>query len=201
MTGRGEASAAPDVAFFDVGVEADASSVARARTAAAKAAEQVIGALKRHGVEAKDMQTSSLTISPRYDQAAGRERIVGYTVTTSVNVKARNLDTLGRLIDEATAAGGNATRVNGIRFGFDDPARLRDDARKQAVADARRRAEELARLSGLRLGGPVTIEEVAVNEATLPTMPLEGADVARMPIERGTGSVAVEVRVRWGITG
>jgi uncharacterized protein YggE len=189
------------VAFFDVGVEVAAPSVDAARTGAAKAAERVIGALKKGGVDAKDIQTASLSISPRYEHAAGRERIAGYTVTTSVTVKARNLDALGRLVDEATDAGGNATRVNGIRFGFDDPARLRDDARQRAVTDARRRAEELARLSGVKLGGPITIEEVAVNQALPTTVTLESADVARMPIERGTGSVAVEVRVRWGIQG
>jgi uncharacterized protein YggE len=144
VTGRGEAQAAPDVAFFDVGVELDAPTVGAARTGAAKSAERIIASLKKNGVAAKDIQTSSLSIQPRYDHAAGRDRITGYSVTTSVTVKARNLDLIGSLIDDAIAAGGNATRVNGIRFGFDDPARLRDDARQRAVADARRRAEELA---------------------------------------------------------
>ena len=199
VTGRGEAMAAPDVAFFDVGVEVDALSVAAARTGAAKAADCVISALKKHGVDAKDIQTSSLSVSPRYDQVGGRDRITGYSVTTSVTVKARNLDQIGSLIDEAVEAGGNATRVNGIRFGFDDPSKLRDDARQRAVADARRRAEELARLSGIKLGGPITVEELASNQTPAPTVTLESADVARMPIERGTGSVSVEVRVRWAI--
>lgn len=199
VTGRGEASAAPDIAFFDVGVDFDAPSVGAARNGAAKAAERVVGALKKNGVEAKDLQTSSLSISPRYDHTGGRERIVGYTVSTSVTVKAKNLDALGKLVDEATDAGGNATRVSGIRFGFDDPTRLRDGARERAVADARRRADELARLSGIKLGKPITIEEIQVSQSAPPTVTLEGADATRMPIERGTGSVAVEVRVRWGI--
>jgi uncharacterized protein YggE len=199
VTGRGEAMAAPDVAFFDVGVEVDAPSVGAARTGAAKSAERVISALKKHGVDSKDIQTASLSVSPRYDHVGGRERITGYSVTTSVTVKARNLDQIGSLIDEAVEAGGNATRVNGIRFGFDDPSKLRDDARQRAVADARRRAEELARLSGIKLGGPITVEELASNQTPAPTLALESADVARMPIERGTGSVSVEVRVRWAI--
>ena len=109
------------------------------------------------------------------------------------------LKTSVRRFDEAVEAGGNATRVNGIRFGFDDPSKLRDDARQRAVADARRRAEELARLSGIKLGGPITVEELASNQTPAPTLALESADVARMPIERGTGSVSVEVRVRWAI--
>ncbi|MCC6902089.1 MAG: SIMPL domain-containing protein [Polyangiaceae bacterium] len=201
VTGRGEAQAAPDVAFFDVGVEVDAPTVGAARTSAAKSAERVIAALKKNGVAAKDIQTASLSIQPRYDHVAGRDKITGYGVTTSVTVKARNLDQIGSLIDDAIAAGGNATRVNGIRFGFDDPSRLRDDARQRAVADARRRAEELARLSGVKLAGPITVEELAQREAMPTTVTLESADVARMPIERGTGSVAVEVRVRWAIQG
>lgn len=201
VTGRGEAMAPPDVAFFDVGVDVAATSVSAARADAARSAERVITALKKNGVDSKDIQTASLSVSPRYDHVGGRDRITGYSVSTSVTVKARNLDGIGSLIDEAINAGGNATRVNGIRFGFDDPSKLRDDARQRAVADARRRAEELARLSGIKLGGPITVEELAANQSSPPTVMLESADVARMPIERGTGSVSVEVRVRWAIQG
>lgn len=201
VTGRGEAKAAPDVAFFDVGVEIDAPSVAAARNGAAKAADGVIAALKSGGVDARDIQTSSLSVMPRHEYAGGKDRIAGYTVSTSVTVKVRDLDKLGKLIDDATLAGGNASRVQGIRFGFDEPDKLRDSARERAVADARRRAAELARLSGVTLLGPITVEEIQASTFLPPTVMLEGAtqDAARMPVERGTGSLALEVRVRWAI--
>lgn len=203
VTGRGEAKAAPDVAYFEIGVDLDAPSVAQARSAAAKAADSVITSLKKNGVEPRDIQTSSLSVAPRYEYSGGKDRITGYGVSARLTVKARDLDRVGKLIDDATLAGGNATRVEGIRFDFDDPAKLRDAAREQAVGDARRKAGELARLAGVSLAGPVLVEEIQTSASLPPTVTLEasGSDLARTPIERGTGSLAVEVRVRWAIKG
>jgi uncharacterized protein YggE len=201
VVGRGETTAPPDTGFFDVGVEVDAPSVALARDGAAKAADRVIGALARGGVDKKDIQTNALSVMPRMDYTGQRERIVGYSVHTSVMVKVRKLDNIGKLVDDSLAAGGNAARISGVRFGFEDPTALRDKAREQAVADARRKAEQLARLSGVTLTGPISVEETQFHATPPPMVTLEGADATRMPIERGTGLVAVDVKVRWGIKG
>ncbi len=197
VLGRGETSKATDTGYFDVGVEVSANTVAKARQGAAEGAARVISALENAGIDKKDLQTSSLAVGPNYSPDG---RVTGYTVSTSVSVKVRKLDDMGRLIDSATAAGGNATRINGIRFGIEDAEGLRAHARERAVRDARSRAEELARLAGVKLGAPIAIEEVNSQSSFPVTMPTEeGADFTRMPVERGTGTIAVEVRVRWAI--
>jgi uncharacterized protein YggE len=200
VQGRGESTASTDTGYFDVGVEVTAPSVATARQRAAAGAARVIAALEKNGVAKKDIQTSAVNVNPTYGQMDGR--ITGYSVFTSVNVVVRNLDSMGKLIDDATLAGGDAARVNGIRFGIENSEGLRAQAREKAVADAKKRAEQLAQLSGVKLGAPLAIEEVAVNNFMPMPMGGEAADAtARMPIERGSGTIAVEVKVRWSIQG
>ena len=69
-SGRGRATAAPDLASLNLGVEAFASTVSEARTAAATAMTAVMAAVKEDGVEEKDIQTGRFNIHPRY---TGRE--------------------------------------------------------------------------------------------------------------------------------
>lgn len=199
VQGHGETTASTDTGYFDVGVEVTAESVATARQRAATGANRVIAALEKGGVAKKDLQTSALNVNPTYGQNG---RITGYSVFTSVNVIVRNLDDMGKLIDDATLAGGDAARVNGIRFGIENSDALKTQAREKAVSDARKRAEELAKLAGVKLGAPLSIEEVAVNGVMpMPLGTAEAADTARMPIERGSGTISVEVKVRWSIQG
>lgn len=200
VQGHGETTAITDTGYFDVGVEVAAASVATARQRAAQAATRVIASLEKNGVEKKDLQTAGLNINPTYGPDA---HITGYSVSTSVNVTVRNLDAMGKLIDDATLAGGDSSRVGSVRFGIENSDGLKTKAREKAVEDARKRAEELAKLSGVKLGPPLTIEEIAVmNNMPVPyAMAEAAADTTRMPIERGSGTIAIEVRVRWSIQG
>lgn len=199
VQGHGETRASTDTGYFDVGVEVAAQSVAAARQRAAAGANRVIASLEKGGVAKKDLQTSSLSVNPTY---ANDGHITGYSVSTSVSVTVRKLDDMGKLIDDATLAGGDAARVNGVRFGIENAEELKTQAREKAVQDARKRAEELAKLAGVKLGAPLAIEEIAVSgNMPVPMGTAEGADIARMPIERGTGTISVEVKVRWSIQG
>lgn len=69
-TGRGSASAPPDLADLSLGVEAFAGSVKAARTAAAEAMTAMLAALKANGVAEKDIRTDYFDIRPQY---TGRE--------------------------------------------------------------------------------------------------------------------------------
>lgn len=202
--GRGEVVATPDTGFIDVGIETHGPSIAAARGSGAKAMNAVIDAVVENGVARADIQTSQLSLSPRYDyepKGGAEPRINGYTMTTSVSVKVRDLDKLSKIVDDAASAGGNASRVSGIRFTIDNPSALRDRAREAAVADARRKAEQLAKVSGGKLGALVGIEEVSVS-APVPMMMLEAAnDAVKTPIERGSATVSIEVKARWAIAG
>ncbi|MGI8422525.1 MAG: SIMPL domain-containing protein [Chloroflexota bacterium] len=204
VAGIGEVQAPPDTGFFSAGVEVTGPTVAEARNRAAAAADAVVSSLQKNGVDKKDIQTNNFSINPQYDfrNAANPQRIIGYTVTNNVEVKVRKLDDFSKLIDEAARAGGDDVRVAGIRFGIENTTRLLEQAREAAMKDARTKAEELAKLGGVRLGAPMSITEVAGNNPP-PIFSERSAagfqpDIAT-PIEPGAGKVTVNVSVRWAI--
>ena len=90
--------------------------------------DAIVAALKAQGVEDRDIQTRFFNISPRYEYQEvleegfrrGKQVLVGYVVNNSASVKIRDLDSVGRVIDEVADAGGDVTRINGISFTVDD---------------------------------------------------------------------------------
>lgn len=202
VTGRGEVEAPPDTGYITLGVQVTAGTVAEAREQAATAAAAVIAAVKDAGVAAADIQTGNLAIQPEYDYPSREPpRLTGYQVTNTVSVRVRQLDRFATVIDEAAAAGGDAVIVHSLRFDYDDPARLADEARELAMADARRKAEQLARLAGVSLAAPIAITE---GTGAGPVGRFDEAAFTRQagastPIEIGTGRVTVDIAVRWSI--
>jgi uncharacterized protein YggE len=168
VTGTGRVSAAPDVAEINLGVVTQAQTARDALRANNEAMARLIGLLKERGVAAKDIQTTNINVHPQYSQppqpVPGRgqgegfaPKIVGYNVNNTVQVTARNLEKLGELLDAVVQAGAN--QMNGISFRIDKPDQLLDQARKSAVADARRKAQMIADEAGVVLGRPVSITE------------------------------------------
>ncbi len=203
VTGVGEVVVTPDVGFFEVGVQATAASVATAREAAARGADAVISSLKKNGVDAKDIRTAGFNIQPQYGSPTrdGEPRIIGYQVFNTVSVKVRKLDNFSKIIDDATDAGGDLTRVSGVRFGLEDDQKAVAEARNLAVEDARKKAEQLAKATGTKLGDPLSITEFSGGQPELLAADSFAPKVAgaATPIETGTGKVVVNVQVRWAI--
>ncbi len=205
VSGRGEVDTPPDIGFLTLGVQSTATTVAEARENAATSIAAVIAAIKADGVVAKDIQTTGLSIQPNYDynKTPNTPEIVSYTVTNTVSTKVRNLDTLSAVIDNAIAAGGDDTRLQGIQFGVDDQAAAKEGARAEAMADAKAKAEQLASLGGVTLGPPVTIAEVVAapnyGYQLLGGIAYQDAALASTPIETGTNLVSVEVTVRYSV--
>ena len=167
VTGSGTVAIVPDVALLTLGVETMADSVAEARGEAAAALTAIVDALRAKGIEERDIQTSYLNISPEYtyqeivrDGARLNERVlVGYRVNNNVVVKVRDLDAVGEIVDEAAEAGGDATRVDHLRFSAEDTAEARRLARERAVMDAMEKADQLALHAGESRGRLVNISE------------------------------------------
>ncbi len=203
VQGHGEVETVPDVAVVLIGVEMQAASVGAARDGAAEAAQRVMEALTGAGVAPSDVQTTGLDISPQYEYPPNQSPLlIGYRVNNSVTVKIRRIDQASRIIDGAIRAGGNTVRLHGIHFEIGDPAKARAAAREKAVAEAKAKAEQLAELSGVSLGAPITVEEVAFSAPVVPypKAMAEARDMAT-PISPGQTSVSVDVRVRWTIDG
>lgn len=204
VQGVGRVEAPPDTGFIDLGVVVEAATVSEARESAATAAAAVIASVRTNGVEDRDIKTANLAIEPRYDYSNNAApRITGYAVTNTVTVKVRNIDSFSEVIDAATAAGGNAVRVNSIRFDIEDNAALLERAREAAMADAKAKAEQLADLGDVRLLVPVSIVEVSepVPAAKFEAASMRYAADSATPIQPGTGTVEARISVRWSIEG
>ena len=200
VTGSGSVFGEPDVAVVTLGVEAEAQSVGEARTQAAESMNAMLQALKDGGVDEEDLQTTRFSVEPRYDYSNNKATLIGFTVSNIVTAKIREIDNTGDLIDAAITAGGDRARVDYLQFTIDDPSALEDEAREEAMAEAKRKADTLARAGGVKLGAPRSISE---GGGPTPIF-FEGRDFAAAeqagtPIEVGELEVRVDVSVVYGL--
>lgn len=199
VTGEGEVAVAPDMAILNLSVLREGETARAALTANSEAMKQVLAALKEAGVAERDLQTSGLSIQPRFAQP-GKERniepkITGYSVSNGLTVRVRKLTDAGAILDKAVTLGVN--QGGGIVFVKDDLKPTLTEARKLAVADAVARAKTLAEAADIKLGRILTIEE----QSNLPRpMPFGGpmrmaASDASVPLAAGENSYRTQVNV------
>lgn len=202
VQGEGVVSAPPDTAILQIGADVQAATVADARSQAAGAASAIIAAAKADGVADADVQTAQFSIQPQYNNQNGHQTLTGYTVENLVQIKVRALDSVGKIIDGAVAAGGNATVVRGITFTIDDTTALAQQARQLAVKDAKAKADEYAAATGVSVGRPIAITEQSAPppRAFAPTASLAApAAPAPTPVAPGTLDVRVTVTIAYAI--
>jgi uncharacterized protein YggE len=164
VSGEGEVTVTPDIATLYLGIEAKADSVAEAQSQAQEAMEAVMDALEDNGVDEDDIQTQYFSIDQdtRWDSDDDDYIVLGYEVTNTVEVKVRDIDNVGVIIDAVAETGGDLTRINYITFSVDDPSEYYEEVREEAMADAKAKAEQLASLAGVELGAPTYISEGSV---------------------------------------
>ena len=197
-TGSAQVEAVPDLATVTAGVETQGASAAAALGANSEAMAAVLEALDGAKVERKDVQTSQLTINPVYDNPddGSPSKVIAYQASNMVTVKVREVASLGSIVDAVTAAGAN--RLYGIGFDVADPKPALDEARKQAVADAQRKAELFATAAGVRLGALLSLSEGGNGGGPVPVF--ARADMAKAaPVEAGTVSVSADVSLVYAI--
>jgi uncharacterized protein len=201
VTGSGTVSGAPDTLMLDLAVSVLARSVGEATGQAANAASAVIAALGASGVDSDDVQTTNYSIHPEFDYSRNVQRLIGYRVSNTVAVSVRDIAGAGAVIDAATAAGGDAVVVNGVRFDIEDDTSLLRQARAAAWNDALAKASQLAELAGVGLGRAVSITESA-GWTPSPILPRRAAldmAVESTPIQGGQQQVSVNIDVAFAI--
>jgi uncharacterized protein YggE len=201
VTGAGEASKTPDMAFLTLGVESDGATASEALRKNSAQMEATIKTLRDAGVDKKDIQTSNLSVGARYDYSREGQapRLIGYQATNTVSVKLRNLEKAGGVIDKAVASGSN--RLDSISFGFADPKPLLNEARKAAVADARERANLYAEAAGVNLGDVLQISD-SFTHSPGPIPIATRADFAKaeaVPIAAGEQAISASVTIIYAI--
>ncbi len=199
VNGQGKVAVVPDVAQITLGIQAQEPTVADAQREATAAMNRVVSALTGNAVASKDIQTQrfSIQVVTRYDDKTQREVVIGYLVTNVVTAKIRALDQTGAIIDAVAMAGGDLTRIEGIAFSIDDPTTYYAQSREKAMTDAKAKAEQIARLSGVTLGKPTLISE----SVTLPSpVPIKAGTPGQTPISPGEISVIATVQVVYAIS-
>jgi uncharacterized protein YggE len=158
VTGEATVAVAPDTAVIRIGVTSQGMTARDASEANAKQMTGVLAAIKDNGIADRDVQTSRLSLQPQYDpNKSGTARLLGFQVTNQVTIKIRDIDKLPAILDRAIAAGAN--EMSGIEFIVSEQSKLLDQARNDAIADARRKAELYAHAAGVKVGHVVTISE------------------------------------------
>ena len=175
VQGEGRASVAPDLATVSLGVTTQAPTAAQAMSDNATRQTAIIEALRAQGLAPADLQTQGLSLSPLQDYSREGQPpvITGYQAQNIVTARVRDLTRLGPMLDAMVAAG--ATDVQGISFSREDAAETEDRARTEAVAEARRRAEVIARAAGMELGPLVSLTDTSMTQGP----PADGHDGAR----------------------
>ena len=157
VTGEGKATAVPDVAVVNAGVQAQGASVAQVQETINAKTNAILAAVKKLGVSDQDIQTANYSVSPTYDFQSPSQRITGYTANSTITIKVRKTEQANAVIDEATAAGAN--QIGGVSFDVSDKTKAENEAREKAVAEAKRKAETAARAAGFTLGRVINYSE------------------------------------------
>ena len=199
VNGQGKVAVSPDIAVITLGVQAQEATVAVAQAQATEAMTRVVAALTGNGVADRDVQTQrfSVQVVTRYDQTNQRDEIIGYQVTNVVTARIRALDTTGVIIDAAAVAGGDLTRIEALTFSIEDPTIYQTQARQAALLDAKTKADQMADLSGVKLGSPVFISESVSQPSAIP---IKSGSSGGTPISPGELNITVTVQVVYEIS-
>jgi uncharacterized protein len=203
VVSQGIVLAQPTTAHITIGVEITDTSLSNAQSQAAQRMDAVVAKLKVDGIADTDIRTVSYAVKPQYDNAPNQNPTLrGFQVQNLVDVKSTNVPGLGQLIDDAVAAG--ATHIYGVSFqSEDDMDALKSQARDQAMQNARAKAEQLARASGVSLGKPMLVEESDTSGVTPQRAQVSAAPAAAAapttPIQPGELQVSTSVHVVWAI--
>ena len=196
VNATGEVTRVPDLAIISAGVQTLRPTATAAIEENAARMERVRAALKRAGIEDRDIQTSSISLNPEYQYDQNRPpRLTGYRATNTVNVKFRDLKRTGAILDALVAEGAN--QINGPNLTIDKPEAALDEARTKAIANGRARADLYARALGMRVVRLVSVSEGGGYNMP-PPMPMvammaERSADASSKIDPGTQQLQVNV--------
>ncbi len=199
VTGEGKVSATPDIALVTVGIQSTGSTVKAAQDQINSTINKVSEAIKKLGVDPKDIKTTNYNVNPSYDFTQG-QKITGYLANTNLQIKVRVLDKANSVIDTATANGAN--QIGGINFDIDDKTKLENEARQKAVDSAKKKASDASKIAGFKLGRIINYSE---NSEGISPMPFRAMSIDKAigdtstEIEPGSNEISVTVTLSYEI--
>jgi uncharacterized protein YggE len=165
-TGSGTVSATPDQAKMSFGVTRTSSTAKKALDATSKTGGRITAALRRGGVDKKDIQTQHVSLHPQTRYRRGKAIIIGYRASVTVKAKVRDISKLGDVVDAANDAG--ADEINGPTFSISENAPYRSQAAEEAVTNARKTAEAMAKAAGVSVGRALSITDGTISAPSGP---------------------------------
>lgn len=196
VTGQGRSEAAPDMATITLGVVTERPEAADAMRANSEQVADMLVLLAKEGIDARDMQTSNLSLHPRYLHRNNEvPQITGFVANNTVSIRVRELDNLGGILDRVLTSGVN--QLHGLSFGFADPQAQQDAARRAAMTEARRKADLYAEAAGVVAMRVISITETGA-ALPHPVMMMEAQAMSRaadVPIAQGEVTTQAQVTV------
>tara|TARA_R110000868_G_scaffold350521_1_gene611771 strand:+ start:570 stop:1343 length:774 start_codon:yes stop_codon:yes gene_type:complete len=199
ISGTGDVSARPDIAYLDSGVVSEGKTAAAALAENTKAMNAIFAGLDAMKIAKDDIRTSQFSVNPLYtnppvrpDNTQDAPTIRGYQVTNQVTVTVRKLDSLGAVLDKLVSLGSN--RLDSIRFEIENPEPMLDKAREAAVLDALRKAKLYAKASGVALGAITSISESnSYQQPMFMKAEMAMRDSGNVPVAAGTQRISASV--------
>jgi hypothetical protein len=211
VSGDGESYVKPDLATFSFTITQNAKAVGDAQSAATGKINTTIEVLKQAGVAEKDIKTIGYDVYPKFDYQQvpcvsgycpqANQKIVGYEVSQSVEVKVRDLTKAGDLL---TLVGQNSpSNISGLTFTVDNPDDINRQARELAITKAKAKAEQLANDLGVRLVRIVSYSESGNNPIYYAKASVGGgvmaADAVAPSIPTGENKITSNVNIVYEI--
>ena len=210
VIGEGKVDAVPDSATVRLGVLAKAATKEEAMTALNTNINEVIGVIKALGVEDKDIKTDNFNVYPEYgavrtlpeiSRPEDANKITGYTGNTNLTITVATADLANKIVDAGASAGAN--QIGGIDFQVKDKEVALNKAREMAVADAKKKAEDAARIAGFKLGKVINYAEGQGGGYPVPMMAkldrAESAQGGETNVQPGTNEIMVTVTLSYEI--
>lgn len=190
--GQGSASAPPDLATISTGVTTMAKTANESLTENNRRFARVLQVLKSNGIDEKDIQTGFFSVQPQFDRRPNTPPVLtGYRVQNEVNVKVRDLDSLGDVLDALVRAGSN--NISGINFSLEDSADALEEARMAAIMDANTRAQTYAKAARVRVGRVLAISETSIPTPKATRFAVSADAPSTVPV--ATGELTVNANV------
>jgi len=194
VIGESSVAVAPDTAVIRIGVTTLGKTAHEASDTNARQMTAVLAAIKQSGIPDRDVQTSLLSVQPQYDpNKGGTARLTGFQVTNRVTVRIRDVDSLPAILDRAISAGAN--EMSGIEFVVSEQSKMLDQARSDAIADARRKAELYAQAAGAKVGRVVSISDEGATPTPRPVM--QAMRAGAVPVAPGEQTLRAVVTVSY----
>ncbi|QQA44008.1 SIMPL domain-containing protein [Pelagovum pacificum] len=197
VTGEGEVTVKPDMAYISIGVREEREDADAAVEAMSAALAMVLDRLEAEGIPPADIRTGTLRLDPMMSNGSSMSapEVTGFVAYSSLEVAVRDLDRIGAVLDTVVQDGANS--LDGLRFDLQDRSDALAEARQAAVADARDKAQLFASAAAVTLGDLVTLTEGGSSAPPMPMM--EARMMSDVPVAQGEMTISAQVSMVYAV--